>query len=89
MRAIDAELLKENAFSVFTQEYGMIDVVGVDAVDDAPTIEPQVAEGVWREERNPYGELVGWNHVECGRMTQEASKFCPNCGAKMRGVVRE
>jgi hypothetical protein len=39
MRLIDADALKENAFGVYTQEYGNIDVVGCDAIDDAPTIE--------------------------------------------------
>jgi len=45
----------------------------------------EVVHGRWEEERDPYGKLVGWNHKECGRMTQEATRFCPSCGALMDG----
>jgi hypothetical protein len=45
----------------------------------------EVVHGKWEEERDPYGKLVGWNHKECGRMTQEATKYCPCCGALMDG----
>lgn len=34
---ISREALKSEAFSVFTKEYGQIDVVGVDAIDSSPT----------------------------------------------------
>lgn len=28
-------------------------------------------------------EFIGWTHEECGRITREAYKYCPECGAKM------
>lgn len=36
MKLIDADALKENAFEVNTKEYGRVEVVGVDAIDEAP-----------------------------------------------------
>ena len=29
------------------------------------------------------GALEGWTHEDCGRTTNEASEYCPTCGAYM------
>lgn len=55
---------------------GLIEVAS--EIDAVP-----VVRGEWREIRNPYGELEGWIHEECGRGTDEASHYCPECGAIM------
>ena len=39
MRLIDADKLSENAFEVQTQEYGNIEVVGLDAIDSMVTVD--------------------------------------------------
>lgn len=39
--------------------------------------------GIWKAMHNPLGELIGWRHNECGRVTCEASEYCSKCGAKM------
>ena len=44
-----------------------------------------VVRGWWEAVRDPYGNLEGWIHKECGRTTKEASAYCPTCGADMRG----
>lgn len=41
MRLIDADLLSEDAFEVQTQEYGNIEVVGLDAIDSMVTIDAE------------------------------------------------
>ena len=41
MRLIDADALPENAFEVQTQEYGNIEVVGLDAIDGMVTIDAE------------------------------------------------
>ena len=46
-------------------------------------IESVIKRGVWKAMHNPLGELIGWRHDECGRVTCEASNHCPDCGAKM------
>lgn len=47
-----------------------------------------VVRGWWEAVRDPYGNLEGWIHKECGRTTKEASAYCPTCGADMRGVPK-
>jgi len=40
--------------------------------------------GVWEVIRDPVGMPLRWMHRECGRITIEASKYCPDCGAQMQ-----
>ncbi len=44
-----------------------------------------VVRGEWEAITDPYGNIEGWIHKECGRTTEEASAYCPTCGADMRG----
>ena len=58
------------------------------AVRDLPSAEPERKTGRWKMEPDPYGffdEIPVCS--ECGRTTKmrETYKFCPNCGADMRG----
>ena len=60
-----------------------------DIIDAQPAadVEP-VVRGEWVEMRDPYGDLTGWIHEECGRETNFASEYCSKCGAKMTFVER-
>ena len=53
----------------------------------AADVEP-VVRGTWVEMRDPYGDLKGWIHEECGRETNAATEYCSKCGAKMTFVER-
>ena len=53
----------------------------------AADVEP-VVRGEWIEMRDPYGDLTGWIHEECGRETNAATEYCSKCGAKMTFVER-
>ena len=53
----------------------------------AADVEP-VVRGVWVEMRDPYGDLMGWIHEECGRETNSADEYCSKCGAKMTFIER-
>lgn len=55
-------------------------------VADFPSADvAEVKHGKWEEIRNPYGELEGWIHVECGREVKIKETYCPKCGTKMDG----
>jgi hypothetical protein len=94
MRLIDADAIKREAFEVKTKEYGLVDVVGVDAIDEAPTIDP-VRHGDWVNKTYTYENMNGIteerSHVVCSECgTQPPSgfgkvNFCHRCGAKMDG----
>lgn len=54
-----------------------------------PTIEAEpVRHGDWR-----FCGSDRWNDAyvcsECGKIAQDDSNYCPNCGAKMRGTTDE
>ena len=65
------------------REKSIISVI-TESIKTAPAadVEP-VVRGEWREMRDPYGDLQGWIHEECGRTTDEACDRCPKCGAHM------
>lgn len=42
-----------------------------------------VVRGKWETITDPYGNIEGWIHRECGRTTKEMSAYCPTCGTKM------
>lgn len=39
--------------------------------------------GTWEAMYDTRGRITGWIHKYCGRVTIEASKYCPVCGAQM------
>ena len=61
----------------------------IDNINTIPAadVEP-VVRGGWIEMRDPYGDLTGWIHEECGHETQCASNYCSKCGAKMKFIER-
>ena len=62
------------------------------AINNLPTIQPERAEGHWIE-GGIYRDVIECYCSECGQlMTTAASvrmNYCPNCGAKMKGVRNE
>lgn len=50
-------------------------------VMEIPTAEPK--HGEWIDFKN------GWKCNACEKWNSEKSKFCPNCGARMKGTVDE
>ena len=86
VRLIDANALQNELreSELFTHSIGYSDTMQI--IDDAPTIDAEpVRRGhwIWFE---PYGALL--THCrkcsECGEIkAQEATNFCPNCGAEM------
>ena len=79
MRLIDADLLSEDAFEVQTQEYGNIEVVGLDAIDSMVTIdaEPVVHCGDCKHrifvEVGDVGQIGGCEIFGCA---MQNSSFC-------------
>lgn len=57
------------------------------AIDDAPTVDP-VKHGHWIESKG--GDFIGYPIYECSEcgcpVGEEASNYCPYCGAKMDEV---
>ena len=77
MRLIDADELKEavNAKKVV----GRFNTILL--IDSAPTVEER-PKGEWINTRN-YPKR--WECSCCGMKSIHIYKFCPNCGAKMKG----
>ena len=65
---------------------------GKKAIEALPSVQPEPKEGHWIEEKI-YRDVIECNCSECGQlMTTAASvrmNYCPNCGAKMKGVRNE
>lgn len=80
------EALNEPPFSnsKFERANALISVIDKFPAAD---VEP-VVRGEWIEMRDPYGDLTGWIHEECGRETNAATEYCSKCGAKMTFVER-
>jgi hypothetical protein len=57
-------------------------IVARDIIKDMPTAD-SVKRGEWRRMINPYGELEGFIHEECGFSDTCAFNYCPCCGTKM------
>jgi hypothetical protein len=65
-----------------------------DSVESMPTIEPEVQCGRWIVHTTWHG-MFGLIHSECSECKFDRNgdlsswKFCPNCGADMRGVSED
>ena len=84
--ALDEELKKAAAGY---PDFGHIFDIVRERVKRVPAadVEP-VVRGEWVEMRDPYGDLMGWIHEECGRETNSADEYCSKCGAKMTFIER-
>jgi len=81
MRLIDAD-------DLITIEYGGICFVPKEFIDDAPTIEER-KKGKWIDMSDGGRIKTLWAEKykcdKCGMYGTRAWKFCPYCGAEMRG----
>ena len=90
MRPIDADALIE-----FCAERWI--PLNIDAVNMQPTIQPEQYEGHWilYDKRFPWSK--DYKCSECGNYINLSginggrgdAKYCPNCGAKMKGELDE
>ena len=60
--------------------------------DTAPSAEPERIRGRWEMKPDPYGffdEIPVCSECGCTTEMRKVYKFCPNCGADMRGEQDE
>ena len=58
-----------------------------DMIEELPSAEP-VRHGKWEMKPDPYGffdEIPVCSECGCTTKMREKTKYCPNCGADMRG----
>ena len=79
--------LPKDSKDFFTRDEMLLNFQQYVDAQPAADVEP-VVRGEWIEMRDPYGDLTGWIHEECGRETNFASEYCSKCGAKMTFVER-
>lgn len=87
-RYIDAEMLREN-ICPWVENTTL--VMPVQALDDAPTADVvEVKRGEWKIPTTIGGRAFNVPHcsvcngIPCG--VDENTKYCPNCGAEMKGA---
>ena len=95
MRLIDADALKKevdnfpNCYNGWSDTYDKAYII--EAIEEAPTIEPK--RGEWIEWIDCEGEVF-WKCSACGQVSEASAagilyKFCPFCGARMKGADDE
>lgn len=86
MRLIDADELKKCAIPCEIHNGALTDLcVPLYQIDNAPTVERQKGEWLWLCDTP--NAIYKWSCNKCGRGVKEQENFCPNCGAKMRGII--
>lgn len=99
MRAIDADELKKKAFG---KRGGLIHTADIDAM---PTIESERKTGKWIRPFDAQASSYRYQCSVCGRTAYQVTgncgrkhkvsqppctyKYCPNCGADMKGAEKE
>lgn len=86
MRLIDGDKLKADIESFFADEIHIYDSF-VELIDEQPTIEPERKTGKWIERWHENKHVIGDMACSvCGaQMLLTYPRFCPYCGAEMRG----
>lgn len=91
MRLIDADALMMEFSDWWYSSFGMEETEqsltireAMHAIEEQPTIEPERKKGKWIETKAD--EPCFYRCSECGRLMDEESIYCPNCGAEMRGT---
>lgn len=77
--------LIESESRMWGDEYGVIDVLH--DLEDFPSAEPQRMKGKWITTSDGYVDVVKCG--QCGKMTDDISNYCPNCGAEMENGKRK
>lgn len=60
----------------------------IDIIQTLPTVQPKRKKGKWIRKPDPYGffdDIPVCSECGCTTKMREESKFCPNCGADMKG----
>ena len=89
-RSIDADALMNKIGKVLSEHLtiGVVATEIIDAVKDAPTIEPK--QGVWvNSEGFPITDKYSVYCDQCGNWSEYRTDYCPNCGARMKGADNE
>ena len=63
-----------------------------DRIKALPSAQPERKKGRWNMEPDPYGffdEIPVCSECGCTTMMRDTYKFCPHCGADMRGEEDE
>ena len=93
MRCIDADALK-NRLTALVRGGTNLNYCIADMIDRAPTIEPERKKGEWNfigdqmfecSECGTYYTQSQFHQMRVRISDTEFPKFCPNCGADMRG----
>ena len=62
-------------------------------IQNLPSIQPEREKGEWIPMFDRWGDIVttvcGYECSKCGEWNADNDKFCPNCGADMRGESDE
>ena len=85
MRLIDADELKID-FGFTWDDITPTREEMFEIIDRQPTVEPKT--GRWEMKTDPYGffdDIPVCSECGCTTKMREVYKFCPNCGARMKG----
>ena len=64
----------------------------VEILDAMPTVQPEPKEGHWKKDESDDCPIVFQQFricSVCGTIEMSETNYCPNCGAKMKGVRNE
>ena len=84
-RYIDADALMNKIGKILSEHLtiGVVATEIIDAIKDAPTIEPK--QGKWIDDDKHNHKYHRCSVCGIGRFNWGEDNFCPNCGAKMKG----
>ena len=90
-RLIDANALEKKMFYVEETNGGHGWVVALEDLSETPTVDAvEVVHGQWRKTYTCHGERAwGYECDQCKADNPRASHYCPNCGAKMDGGMKD
>ena len=77
-----------NAFDRETLLTGLVRSIAVRAIRDMPSVQPETKEGKWEQvsgQRYFTSASYFYRCSVCGENNPRNTKYCPNCGADMRG----
>ncbi len=94
MRLIDADALIEKCGDWYVEEGTESGFIGTlkNLLATEPTIQPEPHEGEWEQvsaQRYFMSASYFYRCSVCGENNPRNTKYCPNCGAKMKGEPNE
>lgn len=93
MRIIDADILVQDTIQEYARSKQYRDAI-IRMVNKAPTIEPKRGEWIARDDMPKLDNTYCIECSQCGQLmfghyNSDDPNFCPNCGARMKGVDDE